>query len=116
MKDNAEENFNSIKELLEDGKFKLKRSDFEEILMSKISLEKNYKAGIRTLIRHAFACFIGGLLLSIALVLLFLFNNDLKISTSHEIISVFCLFILSVVGVLFADNFLKLLHNYKILN
>lgn len=115
MKDKNDEDFNRIKEFLEKRKFNLDNPDFEEIVMSKIALEKNYETRVRSYIKWSIGCFVGGLVLCIALVLWLLFKND-SIDISYEVTSILCLFSLGVIGVLFIDNFLKLLNNYKTLN
>ncbi len=111
MKDKTDEDFKTIKTFLDKGKFTLDNPDFEENLMSKIILEKNYRVRVRSFIRKGVICFIGGLTLCMILALWFLFKNN-----SFEITNILCLFSLGVIGVLFTDNYLKLLNNYKILN
>ncbi|MDY8136038.1 hypothetical protein [Aquimarina sp. 2201CG5-10] len=115
MKDKNDEDFNKLKSFLEEGRFTLDSPNFEEDLMSKIVLEKNYRSRVRTFIRRALACFIGGLILCMSLVLWFLFKSD-STSVSYEITSIVCLFSLGVIGVLLIDNFVKLLQNYKAFN
>lgn len=111
MKDKTNEDFKTIKTFLEKGKFALDNPNFEENLMSKIVLEKNYRVRVRSFIKKGFICFIGGLTLCVILTLWFLFKNN-----SYEVISILCLFFLGILGVLLTDNYLKLLSNYKILN
>ncbi|TDQ24038.1 hypothetical protein DFQ07_2580 [Tenacibaculum caenipelagi] len=113
MKDNFDEDYNKMKDILKEGKFKLNNPNFEETLMSRIVLEKNYKVGIRNLIKRALVCLIIGFILSISLVLLFLFNK-MEFNNFYNLSSVICLFVLGIVGILLTDNFLKLLHNYNI--
>lgn len=115
MKNKTDEEFSKIKEFLKERKFNLNNTDFEEDLMSKIILEKNYKIRVRYFIKKSLIFFISGVTSCIILILL-LFINNYSTNTSYEVISVICLFSLSVFGILVIDNFLKLLRNYKALN
>lgn len=111
MMDKTDEDYKKTKAFLEKGRLTLDNPNFEENLMSKITLEKNYRVSVRSFIRKGFLCFFGGFILCIILALWFVFKND-----SYEIINVVCLFFLGIFGVLLTDNYHKLLNNYKLLN
>jgi hypothetical protein len=111
MSDKVDEDFNRIKGFLEEGKFRLDNSEFEDNLMSKIILEKDYKVKVRNIIKKSLICFVGGIALCFALLLFFIFKND-----SIEITGVVLLFSLGVFGLLVLDNYLNLLNNYKVLD
>lgn len=111
MKSETNQEFEKIKAFLKKGKFELDNPDFEENLMSKIILEKNYRVRVRSYLRKGVVCFIGGLSLSIILTLWLVFKND-----SYETISILFLFFFGILGILLADNYLKLLSKYKTLN
>lgn len=115
MINNVDEDFNRIKDFLEEGRHKLDNPDFEENLMSKIFLENNYKAKVRNYLESALFCFVGGMALCIILIVWHLSRNN-SIQFFYEIMGIICLFTLSVFSVLVIDNFLKLLNNYKTSN